>query len=129
VDLQAVLSALGDPVRLRIVESLREEPRYVSDLVALLGESQPNISRQLRTLRESGLVDREREGKWMRYRLVPDALHALSVWASAGAISTRRGERSRGRTAQTEAARGLQEGENLPAVRRVDRDADGLFLD
>ncbi|MFH1680810.1 MAG: metalloregulator ArsR/SmtB family transcription factor [Candidatus Eisenbacteria bacterium] len=85
MNLQAVLAALGDPVRFRIVEALRQEALCVSDLVERLGESQPNVSRHLKTLRESGLVDSIREGKRVRYRVVPETLGDVARWASAGA--------------------------------------------
>ncbi|MBM3321654.1 MAG: winged helix-turn-helix transcriptional regulator [Candidatus Eisenbacteria bacterium] len=85
MDLQNVLAALGDPVRFRIVEALREQPLCVSDLVEHLGESQPNVSRHLKTLRASGIVDSVREGKWVRYRVLPEALGELARWASGPA--------------------------------------------
>jgi DNA-binding transcriptional ArsR family regulator len=84
VDPRVLFEALADPVRFRIVEALRKGPRYVSDLVAELGESQPNVSRHLKALRESGLVGSSREGKWVRYAVVPSALDLLARWAASG---------------------------------------------
>jgi DNA-binding transcriptional ArsR family regulator len=52
--------ALGEPQRLRILQALEVEPRTVSDVVKLLGSSQPNVSRHLQSLFEAGLVKRRR---------------------------------------------------------------------
>jgi ArsR family transcriptional regulator len=87
VDPRVLFEALADPIRFRIVEALREGPRYVSDLVAEVGESQPNVSRHLKALRESGLVDASREGKWVRYAVVPSALDLLARWAASGSLA------------------------------------------
>ncbi len=54
--------ALGEPVRVRIIEELREGEQNVSELVAAVGSTQPNVSKHLRTLQESGLIGRRQEG-------------------------------------------------------------------
>ncbi len=53
---------LGEPVRVRILEELRDGEKNVSELVAAVGSTQPNVSKHLRTLQEAGLVARRQEG-------------------------------------------------------------------
>src|SRR5678815_3969134 len=53
---------LGEPVRVRILEELRDGERNVSELVAAVGSTQPNISKHLRTLQEAGLIGRRQTG-------------------------------------------------------------------
>lgn len=64
------LRALAHPVRLEILEALREQPACVCELVALTNKRQPYISQQLALLRKAGLVKAEREGVRVRYQLV-----------------------------------------------------------
>jgi ArsR family transcriptional regulator len=71
----ARLAALGDPVRLGIVELLsRHERLCVCDIVAAFDVAQPTVSHHLRVLREAGLVDVVRRGHWAYYGLRREAL-------------------------------------------------------
>ena len=83
-----LFQALGDPLRYRIVEALRISPQCVTDLVASLGVSQPNVSRHLKILRESGLIRSTRDGKWIRYSIDPEAVGLIRLWSgmSGGAV-------------------------------------------
>lgn len=54
--------ALGEPMRLRILQALEDGEKPVSDIVAILEASQPNISKHLKALCQEGLVNRRREG-------------------------------------------------------------------
>ncbi len=77
----AGLKALGDPVRLRLLQELALRPggeSCVCDLLGLFDLSQPTISHHLKVLREAGLVVSERRGTWMYYRVVTDAVRQLS---------------------------------------------------
>jgi len=65
----AALKAAGEATRLRIVALLAEAELTVSDLTAILRQSQPRISRHLRLLAGAGLVERFREGSWAFFRL------------------------------------------------------------
>jgi ArsR family transcriptional regulator len=65
----AALKAAGEATRLRILALLAEAELTVKDLTAILGQSQPRISRHLRLLAEAGLIDRYPEGAWVFYRL------------------------------------------------------------
>ena len=64
-DVLASLAAAGEPTRLRLLALLSDAELTVSELVAILGQSQPRISRHLKLLVESGLVERHREGSWV----------------------------------------------------------------
>ncbi len=67
--LTATLKAAGEATRLRILALLAETELTVSDLIAILRQSQPRLSRHLRLLAEAGLVERFREGSWAFFRL------------------------------------------------------------
>lgn len=67
----AALKAVGEDTRLRIVALLAHGELTVSDLVDILGQSQPRISRHLRLLTEAGVVDKHREGTWAFFDLTP----------------------------------------------------------
>lgn len=65
-------SALGDPVRLRVLSMLAAAPAgevCVCDFVGPLGKSQPTVSHHLKILSEAGLVHGDRRGKWVWYSL------------------------------------------------------------
>ena len=64
-----VLRAAAEETRLRILALLAEGELSVSDLTDILGQSQPRISRHLKLLVESGLIERHREGAWAFFRL------------------------------------------------------------
>src|SRR5919205_347768 len=80
----AVAKALGDPVRLTLLDVLRRHAGKVCvcELVPLFDLSQPTISHHLKVLRDAGLVDSERRGLWAYYYVLPDALKELSAWLS-----------------------------------------------
>ena len=69
----AALRAAGEGTRLRVLSLLGEGELTVKDLTAILGQSQPRISRHLKLLTEAGLVDRHPEGAWVFYRLAEHA--------------------------------------------------------
>ena len=64
-----VLKTLANPKRLEIIHLLADEPREVSRLAEELGISQPNVSQHLALMRSAGLVEAERDGREVRYRL------------------------------------------------------------
>lgn len=63
-----IMSALADPTRLRIVLLIRQLELSVSELVQILGQSQPRVSRHIRILAEAGIAERRREGAWVFLR-------------------------------------------------------------
>jgi ubiquinone/menaquinone biosynthesis C-methylase UbiE/DNA-binding MarR family transcriptional regulator len=68
-NLTATLRAAGEATRLRLLMLIAEAELTVSDLTAILRQSQPRLSRHLRLLAEVGLVQRHREGSWAFFRL------------------------------------------------------------
>ncbi|MGA9310054.1 MAG: metalloregulator ArsR/SmtB family transcription factor [Pseudonocardiaceae bacterium] len=69
-----LLRALSAPVRIAIVLQLRDNGRCVHELVDALGVTQPLISQHLRVLKSAGVVDGERHGREIVYRLVDEHL-------------------------------------------------------
>ena len=67
-----VLRAAGEPSRLRIVALLDREELAVMELCQIMDQSQPRVSRHLRLLTASGLVERFPDGGWAFYRLASD---------------------------------------------------------
>jgi ArsR family transcriptional regulator len=84
VRMALVAKALGDPVRLQLVDVLRKHAGKVCvcELVPLFDLSQPTVSHHLKVLRQAGLVGSERDGLWAYYYVVPEALKELSAWLS-----------------------------------------------
>jgi ArsR family transcriptional regulator len=73
-------TALGDPVRLRLLNLLGAAPDgevCICNLVEPIGKSQPTISHHMKLLADAGLVHGERRGKWVWYSLDRDRLAAL----------------------------------------------------
>ena len=89
--LAALLRTLADSGRLRILSLLQAQPdgeACVCHLTDHLGLSQPTVSHHLRVLFEAGLVDRERRGNWVYYRVVAGALDGLRDALGAGVGSS-----------------------------------------
>ncbi|HEU4722765.1 MAG TPA: metalloregulator ArsR/SmtB family transcription factor [Gemmatimonadaceae bacterium] len=85
LDLERAVSlfhALSDPIRLSILELLRAGERCVCDLQDDLDAAQSKLSFHLKVLKEAGLVEDRREGRWSYYTIVPEAVaevHDLTV--------------------------------------------------
>jgi ArsR family transcriptional regulator len=79
-----VAKALGDPIRLQLVDVLRRHAGEVCvcELVPLFDISQSTLSHHLGKLRAAGIVDSERRGLWAYYYVRPDALKELFAWLS-----------------------------------------------
>ena len=75
-----IYEALADPTRRRILDLLRERPRLVGELTDLLGISQPGVSKQLKVLREVGLVSVSQDAQRRWYELKPDPLTEVEDW-------------------------------------------------
>jgi ArsR family transcriptional regulator, arsenate/arsenite/antimonite-responsive transcriptional repressor len=88
--LAATLKALSDPVRLRllsVVASHSGGEACVCDLSAGIEVSQPTISHHLKVLRTAGLLNSERRGSWVYYRVNPAALQQLSQLLGTDTLS------------------------------------------
>jgi len=80
--LAAVLRALADPARLRLLSLIAAQPggeACACHFTEHLGLAQPTVSHHLKVLREAGVLDRERRGNWLYYRVVAERLEALSI--------------------------------------------------
>lgn len=76
------LKAAADPTRLRLLTILSAGEATVGELQAILGQSQPRVSRHLKLLAEAGLVERFRDGHWVYYRLRREAAQQALVRAA-----------------------------------------------
>ena len=74
----SMLKALGDPQRAMLIDALSCRPLCVYEMQQLVSWSQATLSHHLKTLRENGLVNTKREGKWIYYSLNPATLDLLS---------------------------------------------------
>jgi ArsR family transcriptional regulator, arsenate/arsenite/antimonite-responsive transcriptional repressor len=73
-------AALSDPIRLRLLSCIAAsgaDEVCACDLVEPSGRSQPTVSHHMKILVDAGLVEREKRGLWVWYRLVPSRLDAL----------------------------------------------------
>lgn len=83
--LARVAKALGDPIRLQLVDVLRRHAGKVCvcELTPLFEVGQPTVSHHLKVLREAGIVDSERQGLWAYYYVRPEAMEDLTRWLSS----------------------------------------------
>jgi ubiquinone/menaquinone biosynthesis C-methylase UbiE len=81
-----LMRALADPTRLRIALLIRQLELSVGELVQILGQSQPRVSRHIRILDEAGIAERRKEGSWVFLRpgaqLNNSAMEALLIMAA-----------------------------------------------
>ncbi|MGX7682033.1 ArsR/SmtB family transcription factor [Jatrophihabitans sp. DSM 45814] len=77
---EAVLDALGDPMRRRILECLRSGERPVGELAQDLPIGRPAVSKHLRVLQNAGLVEHSARGTRNLYALAPDGLDEVQHW-------------------------------------------------
>ncbi|MFF4705360.1 ArsR/SmtB family transcription factor [Streptomyces sp. NPDC001288] len=83
-DLAKLFKALGDPVRLRLMSMIASSGEggevCVCELTPAFDLSQPTISHHLKLLRQAGLIDCERRGTWVYYRILPGVLDRLAAF-------------------------------------------------
>lgn len=73
-----LLQALADPIRLTIVRELAGQPEVCAcDFTSCCDVTQPTISHHLKVLRGAGVIEGERRGTWIFYRLKPEAATAM----------------------------------------------------
>jgi DNA-binding transcriptional ArsR family regulator len=83
LSLERTFAALSDPTRRAVIDLLRRSPRRAGELAETLGMSPPAMSRHLRVLRESGLVEEERPDEDARVRVLrlrPEPFDDLRHW-------------------------------------------------
>jgi DNA-binding transcriptional ArsR family regulator len=81
--MQAVATAVADPIRRRVLELVRDREVAAGELASQFEVSRPAVSRHLRVLREAGLVHERREGRLRLYRADPTPLAELRSWLEA----------------------------------------------
>src|SRR6266446_8126298 len=78
--LEKLFRALADPTRLRLLNLMDGREVCVCYFVEILKQGQPKISRHLAYLRNAGIVNARREGKWMHYSIKrPDDARASAI--------------------------------------------------
>lgn len=76
----SLLKALSDPLRLQVLDQLSTGERCVCDLTSALALSQSRLSFHLKVMKEAGLLSDRQSGRWVYYRIRPQALNALQRW-------------------------------------------------
>ena len=100
-----MLRAAGDPTRLRLLLLLRQAELTVSELIEIVGQSQPRVSRHLKLLGEAGLVERFKEGSWVFCRAADRGTGAQLGAAIAALADPAAQEADRSRLAHVREAR------------------------
>ena len=111
--LLGALRAAAEPTRLRLLALLADGELTVGEIARILGQSQPRVSRHLKLLSDSGLLERLREGAWVFYRASRDGIGAKVVETLSGLIPADDGtlvaDRVRRRQIREERARAAAE--------------------
>jgi ArsR family transcriptional regulator len=83
--LARVAKALGDPIRLQLVDVLRQHAGKVCvcELTPLFDVGQPTVSHHLKVLRDAGIVASERQGLWAYYYVLPEGLEEFARWLTS----------------------------------------------
>jgi ubiquinone/menaquinone biosynthesis C-methylase UbiE len=136
--LVAMLRAAGDPTRLRLLLLLREAELAVSELIEIVGQSQPRVSRHLKLLGEAGLLERFKEGSWVFYRAADQGKgaelgRALAALADPALIEPDRARLTHVREARAAAAAAYfkanaAEWERIRALHAPDKDVEAAIL-
>ncbi|HSP98701.1 MAG TPA: metalloregulator ArsR/SmtB family transcription factor [Candidatus Dormibacteraeota bacterium] len=106
-EIAGAFRALADPARLRLLSFIAVQPSgeaCVCHLMKPLDISQPTVSHHLKVLYDAGLLERERRGTWVYYRIVPQRLTALRE--ALRLPDERPREKSAARTGTARAGRG-----------------------
>src|SRR5258706_14785324 len=132
--LVSMLRAAGDPTRLRLLLLLRQAELTVSELIEIVGQSQPRVSRHLKLLGEAGLVERFKEGSWVFCRAADRGIGAELGAAIAALADPALQEADKGRLAHIRQARAnaapayfqsnAAEWERIPALHAPEQDVE-----
>jgi ArsR family transcriptional regulator len=82
-----VFSALSDPIRLRVLDGLASETRCVCDIQETVGVAPNLLSYHLKVLRDAGLIEGSRRGRWVDYGLTATAGELIGAALPAGLLS------------------------------------------
>jgi len=77
--IEAVLKALADEKRLRIVKLLERHPLCVCEIAFVLGITQPAVSKHLKKMKDAGIIGCEQDGFWTNYYLTQDNAHVKNL--------------------------------------------------
>jgi DNA-binding transcriptional ArsR family regulator len=85
VDLIAArFRVIGEPMRIKLLDALREGPSTVGELTSALGASQQNVSKHLNVLHQAGIVRRAKEGTSVRYSIADESVFELCEQVCGG---------------------------------------------
>jgi ubiquinone/menaquinone biosynthesis C-methylase UbiE len=134
----AMLRAAGDPTRLRLLLLLRDSELAVSELIEIVGQSQPRVSRHLKLLGEAGLLERFKEGSWVFYRAADQGKGAelgrvLAALADPSLLETDRARLAHVREARAAAAAAYfkanaAEWERIRALHAPEKDVEAAIV-
>ncbi|MFY7695408.1 MAG: ArsR/SmtB family transcription factor [Cyanobium sp.] len=79
-EIPALMKALADPIRMEVVQTLAEGERCVCELTEALGVAQSRLSFHLKVMRQAGLITAREEGRWVYYKLAPQAFAQMRGW-------------------------------------------------
>ena len=75
---------IGEPMRIKLLDQLRDGERSVGDLVDVLGATQQNVSKHLGVLHQAGIVGRRKDGNRVIYAIADDSVFALCETVCGG---------------------------------------------
>ncbi len=75
---------MAEPMRIKLLDRLRESPATVGELTLATGASQPNVSKHLGVLHAAGIVSREKDGNFVRYAIADESVFALCETVCGG---------------------------------------------
>jgi DNA-binding transcriptional ArsR family regulator len=75
---------IGEPMRIRLLDALRDGPLTINELTETLGASQQNVSKHIGVLAQAGLVAREKEGNRVRCSIADESIFALCELVCGG---------------------------------------------
>jgi DNA-binding transcriptional ArsR family regulator len=76
----SVFNALADPTRRRLLSAIAAHPSTATELAGELPISRQAVVKHLNTLSQAGLLERDREGRDVRYRMIPEPLSEAVSW-------------------------------------------------
>lgn len=79
-EIPALMKALADPIRMEVVQTLAGGERCVCELTEALGVAQSRLSFHLKVMRQAGLITAREEGRWVYYKLAPQAFAQVRGW-------------------------------------------------
>ena len=75
---------IGEPMRIRLLDALRDGPMTINELTAALGGSQQNVSKHIGVLAQAGIVAREKDGNHVRCSIADDSIFELCELVCGG---------------------------------------------